>query len=147
MTRLARALLSTDGRLGREGWWNRLALVGALFLAQGALSGDASLDLFADLLGRRPATLALVWGGVAALWILGVWILVAASLRRLRDRGRPAAYLVAFAVPTAVAAHWLETHWGAWIGFLAALSWGVIELGVLPSEPPRAFETDRRHVD
>ncbi len=125
-------LVSTAGRLDRGGWWTRLALVGALFLAQAALASDASLDLFADLLGRRPATIALVWGGVAALWIAGAVILVAASVRRLHDRGRPALQLLAFALPAIVSAHWLGTFWWAWIAFLPALAWGIVELGVLP---------------
>lgn len=141
MTRLVRALFSTRGRLGRVGWWDRLALVGVLFLAQGALASDAGLEFFAGLLGRRPATLALVWGGVAALWIAGVWILVAASLRRLRDRGRPGPYLLAFTLPAIVSAHWLDTHAGAWIGLLGALAWGLIELGILPGG---LDEADRR---
>lgn len=135
MSRLATALFSTRGRLGREGWWTRLAIVGALYLTQGALASDASLDLFADLLGRRPATLALVWGGVAALWIVGAVILVAASVRRLHDRGVSGSRLLAFALPAIVSAHWLDTFWWAWIAFLPALLWGIVELGVLPGLP------------
>lgn len=135
MSRLAAGLFSARGRLGRESWWTRLAIVGALFLAQGALASDASLDLFADLLGRRPATLALVWGGVVVMWIAGAVILVAASVRRLRDRGLPGLRLLAFTLPAIVSAHWLGTFWWAWIAFLPAFLWGIVELGVLPGRP------------
>lgn len=136
------ALFATAGRLDRGGWWLRLALVGALFLAQAGLASDTSLDLFADLLGRRPATLALVWGGVALAWIAGIGIFVAASVRRLHDRGHSGLRLLAFALPAIVAAHWLASLWFAWLAFLPALAWGVIELGVLPAArradaPPR----------
>lgn len=137
------ALFSHAGRLGRGGWWTRMALVAALWVAQDALASEAGLTFFAEHLGRRPATLAAVWGAVALLWIAGVWILVAASARRLRDRGQPALRLLVFALPAIVAAHWLERLWFSWIAFVLALLWGLVELGVLPGEVPPS-EPDER---
>ncbi len=128
------ALFSHAGRLDRGGWWTRMALVAALWVAQDALASEESLTFFAEHLGRRPATLAAVWGAVALLWIAGVWILVVASARRLRDRGQPGLRLLAFALPAIVAAHWLERLWFSWIAFVLALLWGLVELGVLPGE-------------
>lgn len=135
--RIAAALFSTAGRLDRGGWWTRAALVAAAWVAQDVLSSDRSLTAVADLLGRRPATLALVWGTVAALWIAGVWILVAASVRRMRDRGQSGFRLLAFTLPAIVAAHWLERLWVSWVAFVLALAWGVVELGLLPGDETR----------
>ena len=141
-----RALFSFRGRVGRTSWWLAAAVAGLMLALHFAFVDEASLVAAARLIGRSPAALLLVWGLVAVWWGLVAWVFLAASVRRLADRGHSGWRLVLFLAPAAVAAHFLGRFWPAELAMVASLAWMVGELGLLPAiDDPRAADTpDRR---
>lgn len=137
-------LFSFQGRLDRARWWTRAALVAALWVAQDALVDEASLVAAARALGGAPVALFALWGAVAAWWAVMIAIGLSACVRRLHDRGSSGLRLLAFALPAAVAGHWLDRHWVAWIAFAVPLVWAVAELGLAPSRDPVEADAERR---
>ncbi|MCE1236424.1 MAG: DUF805 domain-containing protein [Hyphomicrobiales bacterium] len=144
MRRLLARFFGFSGRLDRQRWWTRAAIVAAMGLVQDAFVDEARVVALATHLGRSPGSLALVWAGVAAWWLAMIWIAAAACVRRLHDRGEPGGRILLWLLPGVVAAHWTSTHVYAWAGVALALAWAVVELGVLPGRdlgaggsPPR----------
>lgn len=129
-------LISFHGRLDRAQWWTRIAVVAALWVAQDAFVDEASLVAVARSLGGSPLALFALWGCVALWWAAMIAIAASACVRRLQDRGAPGLRLLAYGLPMAVAGHWLERFWYAWIAFAVPLAWMIAELGLAPSRDP-----------
>lgn len=137
-----RALFSFQGRVRRPSWWIAAGLVAAMFALHRAFVSEENLVAAARLIGRSPAALFLVWGLVAAWWGVMAWLVLAASVRRLHDRGHSGWRLLLFLAPAAVAAHFVGRWWPAELAFVASLAWMIGELGLLPGDgdpldPPR----------
>ena len=115
-----RKLLRFKGRIARATFWWTLVLAGAGFVV---------LFVFLDSILGRPATLA--------LYPPFFWIAAAAAVKRMRDRGRSPAWLLAALVPV--------------LGPL----WLLLELGMLRGTPgenhygpdPLELDTDYLTVD
>ena len=127
-----RAIFSFRGRVGRTSWWTATAIATAMLAGHFAFVSEESLVAAARLIGRSPAALLLVWGLVAAWWVVMAWIFLAASVRRLADRRLSGWRLFLFLAPAAVAAHFLGRFWPAELAMIASLAWMVGELGLLP---------------
>jgi len=95
-----RKLLQFRGRIARGTFWWTLVLAGIAF---------AVLFVFLDSVFGRPATLV--------LYPLFFWVAAAAAVKRMRDRGRSPAWLLAALVPV--------------LGPL----WLLLELGMLRGTP------------
>lgn len=131
------ALFSFRGRVGRVSWWISAGLVAAMAAFHFAFVSEESLVAAARALGRSPASLLLVWALVALWWGVMGWILLAASVRRLADRGLPGWRLFLFLSPAAVAGHFTGIYWPAELAMVASLAWMVGELGLLPGTADR----------
>ncbi len=115
-----RKLLRFKGRIARATFWWTLVLAGIAF---------AVLFVFLDSVFGRPATLV--------LYPPFFWVAAAAAVKRMRDRGRSPAWLLAALVPV--------------LGPL----WLLLELGMLRGTPgenhygpdPLELDTDYLTVD
>ncbi len=132
-----RALFSFHGRVGRISWWISVGLVAAMAALHLAFVSEETLVAAARHLGRSPASLLLVWAVVVLWWGVMGWLLLAASVRRLGDRGLSGWRLLLFLLPAAVAAHFVGTYWPAELAMVASLAWMVGELGLLPGVDDR----------
>lgn len=139
-----RALFSFCGRVGRFSWWIAVALAAVMATLHFAFVDEAVLVAVARRFGRSPAVLFLVWGLVGVWWGLIGWIVAAASIRRLADRGHAGWRLLLFLAPAAVAGHFLGRWWPAELAMIASLAWVVGELGLLPGDEPDDRSPDRR---
>ena len=129
-----RAIFSFQGRVGRVSWWIAAGLAAVMAGLHFAFVDEASLVAAARLVGRSPAVLFALWGLVALWWGLIGWIALAASIRRLADRGHSGWRLVLFLAPAAVAGHFLGRFWPAELAMVASLAWMIGELGLLPGD-------------
>lgn len=132
-----RAIFSFRGRVGRVSWWIAAGLAAVMAGLHLAFVSEASLVAAARLVGRSPLVLIALWGLVALWWGVIGWIVLAASVRRLADRGHSGWRLFLFLAPAAVAGHYLGVYWPAELAMVASLAWMVGELGLLPGDEER----------
>lgn len=140
------AFFSFRGRVGRTSWWLSAGVVAVMLALHFVLVDEASLVAAARMIGHSPAALFFVWGLVATWWGLMGWIFLAASVRRLADRGHSGWRLVAFLAPAAIAAHFIGRFWPAELAMVASLAWMVGELGLLPGIVEAAGDGMRRRA-
>lgn len=136
-----RAIFSFRGRVRRPSWWIAMGLVAIMATLHVAFVSEESLVVAARLIGRSPASLLLVWGLVAAWWVVIAWIFFAASIRRLADRGQSGWRLLLFLAPAVVAAHFAGRFWPATVAMVLSLAWMVGELGLGGTREPRDGST------
>jgi uncharacterized membrane protein YhaH (DUF805 family) len=126
-------LLSTKGRIGRIGYCTYLSAIVGLF-------GSALLTVYVgDFVSNPGLTLGLrlVFIGLAAVGVIGLFVLIPVGVKRLHDRNKSGLWLAVFYVLPALLivgdeSARFDRSWQRTLALIVLLGWSVLELCCMP---------------